>query len=139
MCFFSQLINQAFTLIVRVLACIPIFRRPNFFWFCSLFHFILFDFLWYSYVFPSFFTLLGPPLQSLPPPLPLTLEWSLDSGRLTSLYAFTNGSEWTGPFFLIFLLSFNRHKLYTAYPKSQADVNVLDNLLKEGVDGVSVH
>lgn len=42
-------------------------------------------------------------------------------------------------FFLIFLLSFNRHKLYTAYPKSHADVNFLDNLLKEGVDGVSLY
>ena len=42
-------------------------------------------------------------------------------------------------FFSFFLLSFNRHKLYTAYPKSQEDVNFLDKLLKEGVDGVSVY
>lgn len=35
--------------------------------------------------------------------------------------------------------SFNRHKLYTAYPKRQSDVNFLDNLLKAGVDGVSVY
>lgn len=34
--------------------------------------------------------------------------------------------------------SFNRHKLYQAYPKSQADVDFLDNLLKAGEDGVSI-
>lgn len=32
--------------------------------------------------------------------------------------------------------TFRGHKLYTAYPKSQADVNFLDKLLKEGVDGI---
>ena len=40
-----------------------------------------------------------------------------------------------GCFSLLFCF---RHKLYRAYPKTQADVDFLDKLLKQGDDGVSI-